>query len=81
MATVLKRPLSREIEAWARDGVKDSNRSMVVTLSPAGIISLRLKGLQQSYALDLASVWSLAAKRFAAKERAKEFIKKEARVK
>ena len=67
MATKLEKPLVREVAGWANIGEKDGNRSLVVTLNPAGFITFRIKGRQQSYDLDFASAYHLAVKRWALK--------------
>ena len=73
MATILKKPVSREIEDWARGGTfglngKDAKRNLVVTLLPCGIINFRLKGLQSDYEIDIGRVFGIAAKETVAKD-------------
>jgi hypothetical protein len=67
MATKLNKPVSRELEDWGGTTSREAKRAMVITLSPAGFISFRSKGMRQEYDLDIASAYSLAVKRYASK--------------
>ena len=71
MATQLKKQVTREFERWSGDGCsgKDSKRPLVVTLDPAGFISLRLKGLRDCYDIEVGAVYAMAVKRKAKIER------------
>jgi len=68
MATKLNKPVTREITGWAAIGEKDGNRPLIVTLNPAGFLTFRLKGRQQSYDLDFSSAYHTAVKRWAMKK-------------
>lgn len=71
MATKLDKPVTREVEpregGWACG--KDSKRPLLVTLSPGGFVTFRLKGTRQEYDLDVGSAFALAQRRWAEKKR------------
>ena len=67
MATKLTKAVVREVDGWCRKGMfgmggRSGVRPLVVELLPAGILSLRQKGLRSSYEIDLETVFNLAVK-------------------
>ena len=75
MATRLTKPVSRIVENWSNTA--DGKRPLVVTLNPAGFISVRLKGLHDEYDIGFESVYVAAVRRFADKQRKEKQQEKE----
>jgi len=55
MTTKLRRPVHRETEATVRDGSKQ--RSIIVSLLPGDVISLRPKGTRRAELIAVSTVW------------------------
>lgn len=71
MATKLEKPVTRAYEREGGFGTgRDSKRPLLVTLSPAGFITFRLKGTRQEYDLDFGSAFTIAVRRWADKKNA-----------
>jgi len=66
MATLLTRPVTRIVEGWCKRGVfglgAHTNRPLVVTLMPGGIIRFREKGRQKYMEVAIESCYNLALK-------------------
>lgn len=79
MTTKLRKPVHRETEAMVRDGSK--LRTVIVSLLPGDVISLRPKGTRRAELIAATTVWSYALRLRVAAQQAEKRAKRTGTVK
>jgi len=83
MATLLKKPVTREVRNWCRKGLfglgGSGGRALIVSLEPGPVISFREKGCKKRYDIDIERVFNLAVRQDMLKRDAEKKKRKKAR--
>jgi hypothetical protein len=74
MTTKLHKPVHRETEATIRDGSKQ--RTVIVSLLPGDVLSLRPKGTQRAELIAVSTVWMYALRLRVAAQQAEKLVRR-----